>query len=91
MKCFLCTLFVCAVGFSAARTFAAPIGVTGVTKDSDGVTFAMSPGTMKLTVCSDGIVRVMYSPTTTLPVGQNFAVTNHSWPRVAFKVAQRLN
>lgn len=42
---------------------------------------------MKLTVCSDRIVRVMYSPTTTLPAGQDFVVTNHSWPRTSFKVA----
>ena len=47
----------------------------------------MSPGTMKLTVCSDRIVRVMYSPTATLPAGQDFVVTNHSWQSASFKVA----
>ena len=45
----------------------------------------MSPGKMKLTVCADGIVRVMYSPTGTLPAGQDFVVTNH-WRSTAFKV-----
>ena len=66
---------------------AASIPVQSFHKDSEGVTLAMSPGKMKLTVCSDSIVRVMYSPTTTLPAGQDFAVTNHSWPRTSFKVA----
>jgi len=47
----------------------------------------MSPGKMKLTVCADGIVRVMYSPTATLPAGQDFVVTNHSWKKTSFKVA----
>ncbi|HEX5399637.1 MAG TPA: TIM-barrel domain-containing protein, partial [Verrucomicrobiae bacterium] len=70
-----------------AALTAAPIPVLSYHKDPDGVTLAMSPGKMKLTVCSDRIVRVMYSPTATLPAGQNFAVTNHSWPRTSFKVA----
>ena len=69
------------------RTFAAPITVAGVKKDPDGVTFTMSPGKMKLTVCSDSIVRVLYSPTATLPAGQDFAVTDHSWRAASFKVA----
>jgi len=56
-------------------------------RDADGVTFAMPPGNMKLTVCSDSIVRVMYSPTATLPAGQDFVVTNHSWKKTSFKVA----
>ena len=46
----------------------------------------MSPGKMKLTVCSDSIIRVMYSPTATLPAGQTFAVTNTAWPVVSFQV-----
>ena len=48
----------------------------------------MSPGKMKLTVCSDGIVRVMYSPTATMPAGLDFVVTNHSWKSTSFKVAE---
>ena len=66
---------------------AAPIAVQSVHHDADGVTLAMSPGTMKLTICSDGIVRVMYSPTATLPAGQDFVVTNHSWPAASFQTA----
>lgn len=68
-------------------TPAASIPVQSFHKDADGVTMAMSPGTMKLTVCSDRIVRVMYSPTATLPAGQDFVVTNHSWKKASFKVA----
>ena len=66
----------------AANTLgASPIPVQSFHKDSDGVTLTMSPGKMKLTVCSDSIVRVMYSPTATLPAGQDFVVTNHSWKK----------
>jgi hypothetical protein len=49
------------------------------------VALTMSPGTMKLTICSNGVVRVMYSPTSTLPAGQDFVVTNHSWPAASFQ------
>src|ERR1035441_5349877 len=65
---------------------AASIPVQSFHKDADGVTLTMSPGKMKLTVCSEGIVRVMYSPTATLPAGQDFVVTNHSWPATSFKI-----
>ncbi len=80
--------FFIAANLATFSTPAASISVQSFHKDADGVTLAMSPGTMKLTVCSDRIVRVMYSPTTTLPAGQGFAVTNHSWPSTAFKVAE---
>ena len=44
---------------------------------------------MKLTVCSDGIsCASMYSPTATLPAGQDFVVTNHAWKSVSFKAAE---
>lgn len=76
-----------AASLAAFSTPAASIPVQSFHRDADGVTLVMSPGTMKLTVCSDRIVRVMYSPTATLPAGQDFVVTNHSWPRVSFKVA----
>src|ERR1035437_8789784 len=74
----------CEVKLSGA--FAASLPVQSFHTGSDGVTLAMSSGKMKLTVCSDSIVRVMYSPTATLPAGQDFVVTNHSWPRTSFKV-----
>ena len=66
---------------------AASLPVQSIQNGADGVTLTMSPGKMKLTVCSDSVVRVMYSPTATLPTGQDFVVTNHSWPRTSFKVA----
>lgn len=85
LKLFLACV-VCAVVFSAVQILATPIAVTGVKRNPDGVTFKMSPGTMKLTVCSDRIVRVRYSPTATLPVGQDFAVTNQFSRSAAFQV-----
>lgn len=70
----------------ATQLSASPVPVESFHKDSDGVTLAMSPGKMKLTVCSDSLVRVMYSPTATLPTGQDFVVTNHAWRSTSFKV-----
>jgi alpha-D-xyloside xylohydrolase len=67
--------------------FAAPIPVKSIHKDFDGVALTMSPGKMKLTVCSDGIVRVMYSPTETLPPGQDFVATNQFKKSASFKIA----
>jgi alpha-D-xyloside xylohydrolase len=76
-----------AASLTTSPVTAAFVPVQSFQKNADGVTLAMSPGKMKLTVCSDSIVRVMYSPTATLPAGQDFVVTNHSWPRTSFKVA----
>ncbi|MGA2854309.1 MAG: TIM-barrel domain-containing protein, partial [Verrucomicrobiota bacterium] len=76
-----------AANLMAFSTPAASISVQSFQKDADGVTLTMSPGKMKLTVCSDSIVRVMYSPAATLPAGQDFVVTNHSWKKASFKVA----
>jgi alpha-D-xyloside xylohydrolase len=66
---------------------AAPIPVRSTQRDADGVTLKMSPGTMKLQVCLDGLVRVRYSPTATIPAGQDFVVTNQFHKSVKFKVA----
>ena len=74
-------------GVTTPCAFAASIPVQSFHKDADGVTLTMSSGKMKLTVCSDSIVRVMYSPAATLPAGQDFVVTNHSWKKASFKVA----
>lgn len=68
---------ICAICCLAVQIFAAPIGVT----------LAMSPEKMKLTVCSDSIVRVMYSPMATMPIGQDFAVTNQVAKFAPFQVA----
>jgi alpha-D-xyloside xylohydrolase len=83
----------CAVAVYAAAnlatlpSFAGSISVQSFHADSDSVMLTMSSGKMKLTVCSDSIVRVMYSPAATLPAGQDFVVTNHSWKKASFKVA----
>ncbi len=63
------------------------IPVTSVQTDADGATLTMSPGKLKLTVCSDSVIRVMYSPTATLPTGQTF-VTKQTWPAATFQVTQ---
>jgi len=80
-------LAVVAAHLAVVTAPAAPIPVRSFHKDADGVTLTMAPGTMKLTVCSDSIVRVMYSPTATLPAGQDFVVTNHAWKKTSFKAA----
>lgn len=46
----------------------------------------MAKGEMKITVCSESILHVMYSPSGVLPSGQDFVVTNHSWPATSFQV-----
>jgi len=76
-----------AASLGALPASATSVRVQSSRKDADGVTLTMSPGKMKLTVCSDSIVRVMYSPAATLPAGQDFVVTNHSWPTASFEVA----
>jgi alpha-D-xyloside xylohydrolase len=81
-------LFAMFVFCVAATTFAGSIPVQSFKKEADGVSCIMSPGKLKLTVCSDSIVRVMYSPGATLPTGQDFVVTNRSWPKTSFKVAE---
>lgn len=63
---------------------AASIPVSSFRAAADGVVFTMVPGTMKVTVCADDVIRVMYSPTTTLPAGQDFVVTNRAWPLTPF-------
>jgi alpha-D-xyloside xylohydrolase len=64
----------------------APIPVQNYRADPEGVTVTMSPGTVRLTVCADGIIHVAYSPTAAAPVGQDFVVTNRSWPATPFNV-----
>jgi len=74
--------------YATAAISAAPIPVQSFKKEIDGVTFTMPQGKLKVFVCSDSIIRVMYSPAANLPAGQDFAVTNRSWPRKSFKVAE---
>jgi alpha-D-xyloside xylohydrolase len=86
-KCGWCAGIVfIAANLATLPASAAPIPVQSVQTGADGVTLTMSPGQMRLTVCSDRIVRVRYSPAVTLSVGQDFVVTNHSWPAASFQV-----
>jgi alpha-D-xyloside xylohydrolase len=52
----------------------------------DGVQFTLERGVLKLQVCSDSIVRVIYSPTTTIPDLKNLVVIKNSWTAVKFSV-----
>ncbi len=64
---------------------AAPIPVTSVTKDAQGVTFAMSPGTMRIDVCTEGIIRVRYSQQNTMPVDNNMSfLVPKTWTSAGF-------
>jgi alpha-D-xyloside xylohydrolase len=67
MKPLTHTLFVCAVCLLAAQPFAASAAVTGVKKDSNGVTLQMNPGVLRLEVYSPRIIRVTYAASNSLP------------------------
>jgi alpha-D-xyloside xylohydrolase len=60
--------------------------VTSVQQQPDGVLLTLQNGVMKLEVCSDSIVRVIYSPTVTIPDLKNMVVIKNSWPTVKFTV-----
>jgi alpha-D-xyloside xylohydrolase len=60
--------------------------VKGVQKQSDGVLFTMHSGVLRLQACSDSIIRVLYSPTSSLPNGKEYVVTKTSWPTAQFTV-----
>lgn len=55
MKRYLQAIFVFAVCFSAVRTVAAPVAVTGFKKDSDGVTLQMRTGVLRLEVQTNSL------------------------------------
>jgi alpha-D-xyloside xylohydrolase len=46
----------------------------------DGVLLIMKVGVVKLQVCTDAIVRVLYSPTPTMPKLREYSVIKTSWP-----------
>ena len=67
------------------QTGPAPIPVLSEQSDPDGATLQMSPGTLKLQVFSPGIVRVVYSPSNSVPPWSNsFSVITppltNNWP-----------
>lgn len=80
MKSLLKTLLVCAVSFSIAELFAAPIPVVSFKKDSGGVTLQMKPGVMRLEVYSPRIIRVIYAAQASLPDLSSLAVIGKPEP-----------
>jgi alpha-D-xyloside xylohydrolase len=46
---------------------AAPVAVTGVTRQADGVTLSMQAGVMRVQVWGDRVIRVTYAPGAALP------------------------
>jgi alpha-D-xyloside xylohydrolase len=60
---------------------AAPLPVTGVQQNADGVTLAMQTGAMWLQVCGERTIHVVYSPSGVLPDGsKSFAVQRQPAP-----------
>jgi alpha-D-xyloside xylohydrolase len=66
---------------------AAPIAVSSVQKDSDGVTFKMQPGTLKLRVFSPRVVEVIYAPGDSLPQTKSLSVIGRP-TRTSWKLAE---
>jgi alpha-D-xyloside xylohydrolase len=85
MRCLRFLLLVVLLPSGIALSQAAPIPVTAVHRDPDGVTLAMQPGTLRLQVCTDRIVRVSYSPTGAIPKLENFVVIA-KWNPVPFRL-----
>ena len=63
------------------------IPVVSAQQTATGATLTMSPGLLQITVCSPSIIRVMYSPTASMPTGQTFSV-NATWTTPAFQFSQ---
>jgi alpha-D-xyloside xylohydrolase len=55
---------------------AAPLAVSSVQKDADGVTLKLQPGTLKLRVFSPRVVEVVYAPGDALPTNESLSVIN---------------
>src|SRR5271163_4868695 len=66
----LCFLMLCALWASPLR--AGPI--KSVSKSADGVSFALTPGTLRLAVMSDSVIRVTYGAGDSLPTITSYTV-----------------
>ena len=55
-------------------TFASPLAVLNVKKNSDGIILQMNPGVMQLEVYSPRIIRVTYAAQNQLPETKSLAV-----------------
>jgi alpha-D-xyloside xylohydrolase len=58
--------------------------ITAVEQQRDGVLFTMKSGVLKLRVCTNRIVRVLYSPTSSLPNRPDYVVVKYEWPPTAW-------
>jgi alpha-D-xyloside xylohydrolase len=58
--------------------------VAAVEQQRDGVLFTMKSGVLKLQVCTNRIVRVLYSPTSSLPNRPDYVVVKNEWPPTAW-------
>ncbi len=76
---------VCLALLTASLAGAAPMPVKSWEKNTDGVVLRLQPGTMKLQVCDNRIVRVLYSPSDSIPDQKSFVITK-KWPHVRFSV-----
>ena len=55
--------------------------VLSVQKDRDGVLLTMKSGMLKLEVCTAAMVRVLYSPTSSIPRSTEYLIVKSNWPR----------
>ena len=74
------TTLLFAFSAAACAQWVAPNPVTGVHKESDGLTLTLQKGVTRLKVCSDSIVRVTYSPTASFPGSPDYVVIKGAWP-----------
>lgn len=74
MKRLLGVLLAGIFGLLAPRPFAAPIAVTAVNEDANGITLQMSPGVLRLEIYSPRIIRVIYTTPERLPETTSLAV-----------------
>jgi len=54
---------------------------------TDGALFAMQTGVLRVQVCTDSIIRVVYSPTPSLPSGTDYVVVKSGWPSTPWSVS----
>jgi len=60
--------------------------VRNVQQQADGAVFTMGTGTLKIQVCSDSIIRVLYSPTASLPKRTDPVVIKENWPAAKWRM-----
>lgn len=87
MKRSLQIIVVFVLCFSAARTVAAPVAVTGFKKDSDGITLQTQPGVLRLDVYSPRVIRVTYAVGEKPPSDRSLCVIEKPG-RVSWKVSE---